>query len=123
MGNVTRSGVASWGVTAEGNPGVNGIVTHSDLDKESVLAPEYNEIGQVVKQTLYDLHKTITMTVEVAAGEEPPDEKSSITYAGVTAYVVRARVVEDNRAYRHIEITIEAYANCTAVTVAEGSGL
>jgi len=122
MGTVTSQGVASWGVTADGSV-VEGVVTHIDVDNESILAPEHNEIGQVIKQTLYDLHKTANVTIEVAAGTEPPSEKDSVTVAGVTGYVLRARIVEDNRAYRHIEITIEAYKKCNAVTVADGSGL
>jgi len=114
----TNSGIASWGVTGSAS-GVSGIVTHLQTEKESILAPEYNELGAVVKQTLYDLHKTATATIEVAQGAEPPDEKSAITIGGVQGYVLRSSVVEDNKAYRHIEVTIEAYKNCNAVTIAQ----
>lgn len=122
MGTVTKQGVASWGVTSDGSV-VDGIVTHIDKDDESIMAPEYNELGQIVKQTLYDLHKTLSVTIEVAVGTEPPSAKDSVTIAGVTAYVLRTRTVEDNKAYRHIEVTVEAYKNCSAVTVADGSGI
>ena len=111
----TNAGIASWGVTGSAS-GVSGIVTHLQTEKESILAPEYNELGAVVKQTLYDLHKTATATIEVAAGATPPDEQSSITIGGVQGYVLRSTVVEDNKAYRHIEVTIEAYKNCKTVT-------
>lgn len=114
----TNSGVASWGVTGSAS-GVSGIVTHLQTENESILAPEYNELGAVVKQTLYDLHKTATVTIEVAAGTAAPDERSSITVGGVQGYVLRSTVVEDNKAYRHIEVTIEAYKNCNSVSVVQ----
>lgn len=111
----TNTGVASWGVSSSGS-GVAGIITHIDGDNESILAPEYNEIGAVVKQTLYDEHRTVTMTVEVASGTSAPQSGAAITVAGVAGYVVRSRVVEDNHAYRHIEVTVEAYRNCKQTT-------
>lgn len=111
----TTSGIASWGVTGTA-AGVSGIVTHIETERESILAPEYNELGAVVKQTLYDLHRTATVTVEVDAGTDLPDERDSITVAGVQGYVQRARLLEDNKAYRHIEVTIEAYNHCNSVT-------
>lgn len=116
----TTSGTASWGVSGSAT-GVTGVITHIDVDDEGALAPEYNELGQVIKQTLYDHHKTANVTVEVPANTAPPAAGAAATVAGVAGYVVRSRVVEDNRAYRHIEVTVEAYTNCTATTAAGGT--
>ena len=115
----TMTGVASWGVSGGTSvTNVTGVITDVDVGGEPVLAPEYNEVGAVIKQTMYDEHKTVDVTVEVAAGTAKPASGASITIAGVEGYVTRARIVESNQAYRKIIISAEAYANCTATTAA-----
>lgn len=107
----TTSGIAAWGVQGGVN-GVSGIVTDIERAVEAQLAPEYNEVGAVVKQTKYDEHTTISATVEVAAGTQPPNAGDSITIDGKQGYVVNARVVESNQAYRKIVIQAEFWKNC-----------
>lgn len=116
----TETGTASWGVT--GSAGVTGIVTDIDSGSEPVLAPEYNELGQVVKQTHYDTVTTATATIEVAAGTNPPAAGAQITINGVTGYVKSARVVESNQAYRKISVTVEKYSKCSAASAVGTSG-
>lgn len=111
----TYSGVAAWGVQGGVN-GVTGIVTSIGQDVEAILAPEYNEAGQVVKQTKYDQKTTITATVEVAAGTALPKVGEAITINGVQGYVTRASLAEDNNSYRKISITAEVYMNCSKTT-------
>lgn len=107
----TTQGIASWGVTG-GCSGVSGIVTDLEENSEAQLAPEHNEVGAVVKQTKYDEHVTLTCTVEVAAGTNPPSTGSSITINGDQGYVVSARLTESNQAYRKIAIQAEFWKNC-----------
>jgi len=111
----TTSGIASWGVQGSVS-GVQGIVTDIEEAHEGQMAPEYNEVGAVVKQTIYDRHTTFNCTVEVAAGTEPPDEGDAITVNGETCYVVSARITESNQAYRKIAITGEKWTNCNATS-------
>lgn len=118
----TTSGTASWGVTAAAPSGVTGVLTHFESDAEGILAPQYNELGQVIQQVHYDRHATMSCTVEVAADVEPPKTGSVVTVNGTQYYVTRARIVEDNRSYRHIEISGETYANCNAVTEKVNAG-
>ena len=115
----TTSGTASWGVT-DGTTvtNVTGVITDCEVNGEPVLAPEYNEIGAVIKQTQYDTHTTVDVTVEVAANVSAPVAGASIMIAGVAGYVTRSRVVESNQAYRKILISAECYANCAATTAA-----
>lgn len=115
----TTSGTASWGVT-DGNTvtSVTGIVTECEVSEEPSLAPEYNEVGAVVKQTQYDVRKTATATVEVASSVNAPGAGTQITVAGLQGYVTSSRVVETNQAYRKIQVTVETYANCAATTAA-----
>lgn len=112
---VTTNGTAHWGVSG-GVTGVTGIVTSLGEAKEPIMAPEYNEIGQVVKQTKYDELTTLTATVEVAQGTALPDANNQITINGKKGYVKRAELVEDNQAYRKISITVELYKNCDKIT-------
>ena len=119
----TTTGIASWGVSGGTSVStVTGVITDIDVGGEPILAPEYNEIGAVIKQTMYDEHTTVDVTVEVAAGTSKPDSGASITIAGVAGYVVRARIVENNQAYRKILVSAEAYANCTTTSAATEGG-
>ena len=111
----STSGVASWGVSGSVS-GVSGIVTGIQDDEEPILAPEYNEKGQVVKQTLYDGKGTVTATIEVAAGTDKPAKGAQITINGKTGYVVKSSLVEDNQAYRKISVTLEYYDHCSQTT-------
>lgn len=108
---VTNRGVAAWGVQG-GVTGVTGIVTGLGQEEEPILAPEYNEAGQVCKQTKYDEKTTLTCTVEVAAGTSLPQKGAQISINGKQGYVVRATLTEDNQAYRKISVTAEFYLNC-----------
>lgn len=114
---VTKQGLASWGVTGSAT-GVQGIITSIEDGAEYIMAPEHNEIGQVVKQTLYDTLKTATFTVEVAAGTDIPGKGTQCTVNGKSMYIKTARKLEDNNSYRRIQINAEAYENCTSVTIA-----
>lgn len=113
---VTKSGIASWGVTGSAT-GVTGIITSIEDGAEYIMAPEHNEIGQVVKQALYDTQKTATFTVEVAAGTNIPGKGTVITVNGQSMYIKTARKLEDNNSYRRIQITAEAYENCSSVSI------
>jgi len=114
---VTKQGIASWGVTGSAT-GVIGIITSIEDGAEYIMAPEHNEIGQVVKQTLYDTQRTATFTVEVAAITDIPGKGTTVNVNGQTMYLKTARLLEDNNSYRRIQITAEAYENCTQATIA-----
>lgn len=111
MAAATTSGVAAWGVQGRVS-NVQGIVTDLEQNDEAQLAPEQNEVGAVVKQTKYDEHTTLSATVEVAAGTNPPKVGDAITINGKQGYVTGARVVESNQAYRKIAIQAEFWKNC-----------
>lgn len=111
MAAVTTQGIASWGVSG-GCSGVQGIVTDIEENHEAQMEPEHNEVGAVVKQTVYDEHVSLSCTVEVAAGTELPEKGSSITINGKQGYVASARLVESNKTYRKIAIQAEFWTNC-----------
>lgn len=118
----TTTGNASWGIS-EGTSitNVSGVITDIDVGEDPQMEPQRNEIGAVIKQTLYDRRAEVNVTVEVAAGTAKPKTGTAITVAGVAGYVTRSRVVESNQRYRAINITVEAYPNCKMVDDQAGS--
>lgn len=118
----TTTGNASWGIS-EGTSitNVSGVITDIDAGEDPQMEPQRNEIGAVIKQTLYDRRGEVNVTVEVAAGTAKPKTGTAITVAGVAGYVTRSRVVESNQRYRAINITVEAYPNCKTVDDQAGS--
>ena len=104
----TTQGNASWGISdGTSITQVQGVITDIDVGEEPQMEPQRNEVGAVIKQTLYDRRGEVNVTVEVAAG--------------VQGYVTRSRVVESNQRYRAINITVEAYPNCKTVNDIAGS--
>lgn len=112
----TTQGTASWGIS-DGTTvtGVSGVITDVDVGEDPQMEPQRNEVGAVIKMTLYDRRGEVNVTVEVAAGVAKPITGTAITVAGVQGYVTRSRVVESNQRYRAINITVEAYPNCKTV--------
>ena len=121
-GTVTTTKTASWGVTtAIGTDSpVTGVVTDYDDASEPVLAPEQNEVGSTINQTMYDKHYTCSFTVQVAASTAKPAAGSAITVGGTTWYVTSARVTENNNSYRKIALQAERYVHCNATEAASG---
>lgn len=118
----TTSGNASWGISdGTSVTNVSGVITDIDVGEDPQMEPQRNEIGAVIKQTLYDRRGEVNVTVEVAAGTAKPKTGTAITVAGFPGYVTRSRVVESNQRYRAINITVEAYPNCKTVDDQAGS--
>ena len=118
----TTQGNASWGISdGTSITNVNGVITDIDVGEDPQMEPQRNEVGAVIKQTLYDRRGEVNVSVEVAAGTAKPKSGTAITVAGVQGYVTRPRVVESNQRYRVINITVEAYPNCKTVDDIAGS--
>lgn len=121
MARTTR-GNASWGISdGTSITNVNGVITDIDVGEDPLMEPQRNEVGAVIKQTLYDRRGEVNVSVEVAAGTAKPKSGAAITVAGVQGYVTRNRVIESNQRYRVINITVEAYPNCKTVDDIAGS--
>lgn len=121
-GTVTTTKTASWGVTTAigADSPVTGVVTDYEDACEPVLAPEQNEVGSTINQTMYDKHYTCSFTVQVAASTAKPHAGSAISVGGTTWYVTSARVTENNNSYRKIALQAERYVHCDATEAASG---
>lgn len=114
----TTQKTASWGVSTS-SP-VTGVITDWNEAEAAVNAPELNEVGSTINQTMHDIHYTATATVQVAAGTDKPAAGTAVTVNDHTYYVVNAEIVESNSAYRKITLSLESFALCTAVEKADG---
>ena len=121
-GTVTTTKTASWGVTTAigADSPVTGVVTDYEDACEPVLAPEQNEVGSTINQTMYDKHYTCSFTVQVAASTAKPAAGSAISVGGTTWYVTSARVTENNNSYRKIALQAERFVHCDATEAASG---
>lgn len=114
MANTTTA-TASWGV-GTASP-VTGVMTDYSDSTEAVDAPEQNEVGQVIGDTVYDKRETVNCTVQVAAGTAKPDVGSQISINSKNYIVKNSTVTENNNSYRKIAVTAERYIHCESATV------
>lgn len=116
---LTKTHVCSWGIdhgryTAAaffaGASGTKaGILYGVDVSVDPVLAPEHNEIGQVISQTQYDAHGRCTGTLQVAHGIALPSSSEVIQVDDKYYYLVSATLSESNQSYDKYNVTLERY--------------
>ena len=116
MADLTKTHVCSWGIDysrfdkANILPsGASGILYGVDESTEPVMAPEHNEIGQVIGQTNYDMHGRISGTLQVAHGLQLPQAGTVVEIDGKYYYFVSATLSESNQSYDKYSATFERY--------------
>ena len=110
---------ATWGVTDTVGT-VSGVVTDLSVTTEAQQQPEYNEKGAVIGVVQYDKRLSATATIQVARSVSAPDVGTAVTIGTQTYYVTSATVLQNNKDFRKIQLSLEAWSNCTAVN--DGSG-
>ena len=116
MADLTKTHVCSWGIDysrfdkADILPsGASGILYGVDESTEPVMAPEHNEIGQVIGQTNYDMHGRISGTLQVAHGLQLPQAGTVVEIDDKYYYLVSATLSESNQSYDKYSATFERY--------------
>lgn len=116
MADLTKTHVCSWGIDyskydkADFLPsGGSGILYGVDESTEPVMAPEHNEIGQVISQTNYDMHGRISGTLQVAHGIVLPAAGTVVEINDKYYYLVSANLSESNQTYDKYSATFERY--------------
>ena len=116
MADLTKTHVCSWGIDysrfdkADILPsGASGILYGVDESTEPVMAPEHNEIGQVIAQTNYDMHGRISGTLQVAHGLQLPQAGAVFEIDDKYYYLVSATLSESNQSYDKYSATFERY--------------
>lgn len=127
---MTTTHVCSWGIaTAHQDASKfigsgSGIVYDLSKGQEPIMAPEHNEIGQVIAQTQYDERGFLNGTLQVAHGVTPPARGAVITIDAQAYYVTNINITESNSAYSRYSITLERYfrtAGTAFVVLATGA--
>ncbi len=113
----TTTGAAQWGVAFTA-AGITGVLTDCEVGNEPVTANQLNELGAVIRTVMYDLHQTVTGTLEVAPAFTLPTLPAQATVGGVQGMITSARLVESNNAFRKYLVTVEAWTNCNSMTSA-----
>lgn len=108
---------ATWGVTDTVGT-VSGVVTDLSVTTEAQQQPEYNEKGAVIGVVQYDKRLSATATIQVASSVSAPGVGTAVTIGSQTYYVTSATVLQNNKDFRKIQLSLEAWSNCTVVTAA-----
>lgn len=89
--------------------------THIITDWETASEPQsaycYDKRGAVVHREDYDVKTSVTCTLMVPTGEELPKPERRLTIDGVTFAVLSARLIQNNRDFQKVALSLEAYAN------------
>ena len=125
MADLTKTHVCSWGIdysrfdkSSMLPASASGILYGVDEGVEPIMAPEHNEIGQVIAQTNYDMHGRISGTLQVAHGLNLPEAGTVVQIDGKYYYLVNATLSESNQAYDKYAVSFERYlrtAGCAFV--------
>lgn len=100
-----------WGVdkTIDDKP------THIITDWETALEPQsaycYDSKGAVVHRQDYDAKTTVTCTLMAPADEAMPNKDDRIAVGGVAFAVLSARLIQNNRDFQKVALTLESYEN------------
>ncbi|MGN0890764.1 MAG: hypothetical protein ACI4W7_03840 [Candidatus Spyradenecus sp.] len=105
---------ATWGVTSSVSA-VSGVVTDLSVTTEAQQQPEYNEKGAVIGVVQYDKRLSATATIQVASTVSAPEVGAAVTIGSQTYYVTSATTLQNNKDFRKIQLSLEAWEKCTEV--------
>lgn len=100
-----------WGVDKTITGKENYIVTDWESSTETQSAYCYDNKGAVCHRQDYDKKMTITATVLAPEGSSLPQTTDTFTIDGVKFALLSCRLIESNRDFQKISLTLEAYAN------------
>lgn len=112
---ITTTHICSWGIDHDNHTTAkfvgtgSGIVYDVNKNIDPIQAPEHNEIGQVIAQTVYDEHQTMTATLQTTHGVTPPTRGSTVQIDNEYWYMVNCTKTESNQAYVRYNITLERF--------------
>ncbi len=106
--------IPGWGVDKTISGYEKCIVTDWESSTETQSAYCYDNKGAVCHRQDYDTKQTITATLLAPAGTSLPAVSDNITAGGVQFAVLSCRLIESNRDFQKISLTLEAYANWPA---------
>ena len=113
--------IATWGVSDVAITG--GVVQEFNEEESNITAPFHNEIGQIIRQSLYDKELKASATVSILNGTSLPESGESITIRGKKYYVGECTIIESNQDYKKCRLSLKSSAKADIVEKAEGSNV
>ena len=103
---------ASWGVKSNHRTtpnGVTGVVTDYDEALEPIMAALQDEVGADIGHTVYDLKRSVSVTIQCKSNSELPAVDSLIALGGIQLYVDRANITENNQSYMKFAVSASRF--------------
>lgn len=100
-----------WGVGKTIAEKPTHIITDWETSKEPQSAYCYDKRGAVVHREDYDVKTTVSCTLMAPAEEELPEPDQRLTIDGVTFAILSARLIQNNRDFQKVALSLEAYEN------------
>ena len=104
--------LAKWGTNQKPGASSYGIlVSYEEID-ELMTQTETDEDGAVCRVVSYDKRYRTVFAVQAAQTTKKPVVGEAITVEGRRGWVQHSEVIEQNRAFKKIRVTMESYAKC-----------
>lgn len=111
----TTRATATWGI--DENVSIDkvsgsGVLTDITEHKEIVQSPEQNEVGSTIQMAVYDMHWTLSATLQVKVGTKMPSVGTVVTITGAqqpTYILTSCDKIESNMGFQKLSISGEAY--------------
>ncbi|MEG2613758.1 MAG: hypothetical protein RR996_01825 [Alistipes sp.] len=92
------------------------VVTDFSDTSETLHAYEYDNVGAVIGDTVYDRHGTATATIQVPTALTLPKGGEIMTIDSIVYAVMSCNLVQSNKDYNKVQLTLERYAKFPTAT-------
>lgn len=107
---MTTTITPAWGISA-GNQQTNyGVVTNFEENAEAQSAYLQNEAGATILTKVYDIKKTVSITLLAKADTTTlPTVGNQLTIGTQKYTVLSVRTIENNQSFKKLALTLEAW--------------
>ena len=104
--------LAKWGTNQKSGASSYGIlVSYEEID-ELMTQTETDEDGAVCRVVPYDKRYRTVFAVQAGPTTQKPAVGVEITVEGRKGWVQHSEVIEQNKAFKKIRVTMESYQKC-----------
>ncbi len=113
---------AAWGVVETlPSPYTGCVVTDCSETEEPQHQYEYDQQGAVIGDTVYDRRFTLSLTVQIPQTQTHPKTGTCLTFRDSSYIVTAVNVLQNNRDYRKVQLSLERWHNDVTPTDETGS--
>lgn len=112
---------AAWGVAETlPSPYANCVITDWSETEEPQHQYEYDQQGAVIGDVVYDRRFALSLTVQVPKTQTHPKTGTTLTINEKVYIVTAVNVIQNNRDYKKVQLSLERWHN--DVTPTDGTG-